>query len=115
MPLRRLETRRLRIVDGTVPTELSPALGQVLGADQHLARLGAVARAACVINTVLLHHADEATGTRRLRIVDGIVPTELSSALGEVLGADQHLAGLGAVARADDPVLLHHVDEPRGL
>src|SRR5439155_1885235 len=45
----------------------------------------------------------------------GTVPTELSSALGEVLGADQYLARLGAVARADDPVLLHHVDETRGL
>src|SRR5205823_12084523 len=35
--------------------------------------------------------------------------------LREVLGADQDLAGLGALAGTDDAILFHHVDEARGL
>src|SRR5690349_7429172 len=42
-------------------------------------------------------------------------PPSSASAFGEVLGADQDLARLGAVAGAKDAVLLHHVDEARGL
>src|SRR5438045_5046807 len=34
---------------------------------------------------------------------------------GQELRAHQDLARLGALAGADDPVLLHHVDEARGL
>src|SRR5215831_14915604 len=35
--------------------------------------------------------------------------------LGEVLGSDEDLARLGALAGPDDVVLLHHVDEARSL
>src|SRR5919106_5962737 len=38
-----------------------------------------------------------------------------AAALLQILRSDQDLAGLGALARADDPVLLHHVDEAGGL
>src|SRR5262245_65801204 len=38
-----------------------------------------------------------------------------ASRFGEELRAYQDLAGLGALARTDDPVLLHHVDEAGGL
>src|SRR5205814_6623102 len=34
---------------------------------------------------------------------------------GEKLRSDEDLPRLGALAGADDPVLLHHVDEPGGL
>src|SRR4029079_2819910 len=39
----------------------------------------------------------------------------LLAALREIFGADQDLARLGAAARPDDTVLLHHVDEARRL
>src|SRR6266545_4313833 len=39
----------------------------------------------------------------------------LPAGLGQELGADEDLARLGALAGSDNPVLLHHVDEPRGL
>src|SRR5439155_18217782 len=55
-------------------------------------------------------HADDDT-TRRA----AAGPARLLAAPGQVLGPHEDLAGLGAVAGADDPVLLHHVDEARGL
>src|SRR5215471_4989379 len=43
-----------------------------------------------------------------------VAPASLAS-LGEVFGADEDLPRLRPLAGADDMVLLHHVDEARGL
>src|SRR5713101_1753284 len=39
------------------------------------------------------------------------LPRISPACLGEELGADQDLARLGPLSLADDPILLHHVDE----
>src|SRR6185369_2360742 len=44
-----------------------------------------------------------------------IHPRTSAPRFGEELRAYEDLARLGALAGADDPVLLHHVDEPGGL
>src|SRR5215467_4299219 len=46
---------------------------------------------------------------------EGFVSRTSLASLGEVFGADEYLPGLRPLAGADDVVLLHHVDEARGL
>src|SRR5438093_12103238 len=55
------------------------------------------------------------TSTSAGRTRDAIHRLTSASGLGQELGAHEDLAGLGALPGADDPVLLHHVDEAGGL
>src|SRR5216117_2982755 len=48
----------------------------------------------------------------RVAVASGLLLAQLAHAL-EELRLDQDLARLAAVGRADDAVLLHHVDQPR--